>query len=139
MTYLVTRDPVTGLRRGPFRWPDGIPPESWGCRWCGISYRQHRGRVSAAVGWHPWAQPTPGQVFARMMARRRARIRAAAESRRLDPGYAWVVHTGTNTPPARCDAMNHNSVGSERFCELDEGHGPGEDHDAGDITWPCED
>ncbi|MCC9686929.1 hypothetical protein [Streptomyces sp. MNU103] len=70
---LVTRDPVTGLRRGPVRYPDGRPPVPSGCRWCGIEHRRHAGRFSYAVGWHPWTAPTSAQVLARMKARRAAR------------------------------------------------------------------
>jgi hypothetical protein len=40
--------------------------------------------------------------------------------------------------PTRCDAMNHNSIGSERFCEIEDPDHDG-DHDAGDLTWPRED
>lgn len=70
---LVTRDPATGLRRGPVRYPDGHPPVPSGCRWCGIEHRRHAGRWSAAVGWHAWNAPTSAQVLARMRARRAAR------------------------------------------------------------------
>ncbi|WP_086780217.1 hypothetical protein [Streptomyces griseus] len=133
ITTLVTRDRTTGLRRGPIRWPDGTPPPPFGCRRCGHDQQVHGG------AGHRWERPTGAQIFARMTARRRTRVQAAAEGLRLDPGYQWIAHTATSTPPARCDAMNHDSVGNERFCQLDEGHGPDEDHDAGDMTWPCED
>ncbi|MFJ5890374.1 hypothetical protein [Streptomyces californicus] len=133
MTTLVTRDRTTGLRRGPIRWPDGTPPPPFGCRRCGNDPQVH-----GAAG-HRWQRPTPAQIFARMTARRRARAQAAAEALRLDAGYAWIAPTGPDAPPARCDAMNHDSVGNEGFCQLDEDHDPDEDHDAGDTTWPCED
>ncbi len=38
--------------------------------------------------------------------------------------------------PERCEAMNHNSVGGEIFCELDFGHD--EDHDCDGFTWSGE-
>lgn len=37
-----------------------------------------------------------------------------------------------------CDEMNHNSVGSEVFCQLDPGHEEDHDDECG-ITWPRED
>ncbi|MEV5677261.1 hypothetical protein [Streptomyces sp. NPDC052179] len=130
---LVTRDPATGLHRGPVLWPDGTPPPPFGCRRCGADQQRHGG------AGHRWERPTLAQILVRCKARHAARSWAAAEGRRLDLGYTWIAHTDSNTPPARCNAMNHNSVGSERFCERDFGHDPDEDHDAGDMTWPCED
>lgn len=53
----------------------------------------------------------------------------AAEQPPAEPGQARTV----------CDAMNHNSVGDERFCEIEDPDHDG-DHDAGDgFTWPPED
>lgn len=73
---LVTRDPATGLRRGPVRYPDGRPPVPSGCRWCGVEHRRHGRRWSDASGWHTWTAPTSAQVLARMRARRAARPEA---------------------------------------------------------------
>lgn len=70
---LVTRDPLTGLRRGPVRYPDGHPPVPSGCRWCGAEQGGHGRRWSDAAGWHTWTAPTSAQVLARMKARRAAR------------------------------------------------------------------
>jgi hypothetical protein len=78
VTHLVTTDPATGLRRGPIRHPDGKPPQPSGCRWCGTPQRQHARGWVAAAGLHPWVQPTPVQILARMRARRTA---SAATSR----------------------------------------------------------
>lgn len=45
-----------------------------GCRWCGISKRDHMQRWTppskGGPGWHQWIQPTQGQTKARMIARR---------------------------------------------------------------------
>lgn len=69
---LVTRDPATGLRRGPVRFPDGSPPTPDGCRWCGLPYPHSRSGISS-VGMHLWQEPTREQRLARMKARRKAR------------------------------------------------------------------
>ncbi|MGW1801685.1 hypothetical protein ACWCQN_38655 [Streptomyces sp. NPDC001984] len=37
-----------------------------------------------------------------------------------------------------CDEMNHNSVGSEVFCIIQDPDHDG-DHDCGEFTWPRED
>lgn len=136
MSTLVTRDQATGLRRGPIRWPDGTPPPPYGCRRCGNHPDTH-----GSTG-HRWEQPTSAQFTARMRARRKARdaarAQAAEDAQRQRMTLARVI-AGVGKPVEACGAMNHNSVGSERFCELDAGHGPDEDHDAGDITWPVED
>ncbi|MGW1533910.1 hypothetical protein [Streptomyces aureus] len=41
-----------------------------GCRWCGITSRDHMQRWKAPVGWHQWTQPTQEQIKNRMQARR---------------------------------------------------------------------
>jgi hypothetical protein len=46
-----------------------------GCRWCGISQRDHMQRWKPPVGWHTWEQPTQEQTKARMRARRTERTR----------------------------------------------------------------
>ncbi|WP_329307009.1 hypothetical protein OG322_26165 [Streptomyces sp. NBC_01260] len=58
----VSADPVTGLRRGPIRWPDGTPPPPFGCRWCGHDPAMH------GMGAHSWERPTDAQMVARMKA-----------------------------------------------------------------------
>ncbi|MFB6961866.1 hypothetical protein ACFCYB_34010 [Streptomyces sp. NPDC056309] len=119
MSHLLTVDPGTGLRRSAIRFPDGEPPLPDGCRWCGATFLGHGSkRWAASQGWHRWAEPTEAQTAARQAARKAA-------------------------PPVpartRCDAMNHNSIGSEVFCEIEDPDHE-EDHDAGDgITWPRED
>lgn len=62
--------------------------------------------------------------------KRRAR---EARDRLLDTIDDGPVRTG----PV-CDEMNHNSVGSEVFCQLDPGHDEDHDDDSG-TTWPRED
>ncbi|MFC8723684.1 hypothetical protein [Streptomyces bacillaris] len=145
----VTRDPGRiGLRHGPIRFPDGKPPEPWGCRWCGTPRRQHHARPSAAVGWHVWAEPTQAQRLARLRARAKARRTTPCSEISLPP---WNNGIGSftlqdardaldepdahgedrrarsadlSTPrPERCEEMNHNSIGSEVECQL------GGDHD----------
>ncbi|MFF3096744.1 hypothetical protein [Streptomyces cyaneofuscatus] len=118
MTTLVSRDPRTGLRHGPVRWPDGSPPPPYGCRRCGYDSPLH------GASGHRYELPTRAQVAARLAA--------------LSTSRTARIVGGFPKAPA-CDAMNHNSVGSERFCELDARHGPDEDHDSGDMTWPVED
>lgn len=63
-------DPVTGLRSGRIRWPDGNPPDPYGCRWCGWAKAIHGRRYAGSVGMHGWATPTNEQIYARMVARR---------------------------------------------------------------------
>ena len=113
-------DRRTGLRRTAIRYPDGMPPQVDGCRWCGDPLWQHlTRRWAASQGMHVWTEPTNAQVAARRAAR------AAAVSRR--PWLAW------------CGAMSHNSVGTEVFCEVVNPDHAGEDHDDGDgTTWPWE-
>jgi hypothetical protein len=153
---LVTRHPVTGLRRGPVRYPDGRPPVPSGCRWCGIEEFIHWSRSSAGVGRHLWTPPTPTQILARMRARRRARIEARrlaavevafsraadlvgpSERRRRARAAGQMTPTPAPATPDRCDAMTHNSVGQERFCEIEDPLHL-DDHDDGDgHTWPIE-
>ncbi|MDI9836225.1 hypothetical protein [Streptomyces sp. KAU_LT] len=163
----MTKHPSTacrdcGLQHGNVRHPDGTPPPPFGCRWCGIHPAEHRARRTAAAGLHTWERPTDAQILARMRARRVARVEARhvaaalveferaaglvgpaerrrrerAEHRRLieGPVAAWWPPA-----PTRCDAMNHNSRGDERFCEIEDPHHEG-DHDAGDgFTWERED
>lgn len=62
--------------------------------------------------------------------KRRAR---EARERLLDEINDRTARTG----PV-CDEMNHNSVGSEVFCQLDPGHHEDHDDDNG-VTWPRED
>lgn len=66
-------DPVTGLRRGYIRWPDGSPPDPYGCRWCGYPKAIHQAIYTiyvSSVGDHQWVTPTNEQIYARMVARR---------------------------------------------------------------------
>lgn len=146
-----TAAPESGMFHGPVRFPDGSPPLPHGCRWCGRPTYEHGARDwIASVGPHDWTRPTPAQTVARMKARRAAR----AESRRLarvlvacerERRRRERVEQEPEPVPVRpaprrvCDQMNHNSVGAEVFCEIqDPDHE--EDHDAGDgITWPRED
>ena len=44
------------------------PPE--GCRWCGVRRYDHGSRWVPGHGWHPYVDPTPAQVIARMQALR---------------------------------------------------------------------
>ncbi|MFI0929675.1 hypothetical protein ACH4TP_37990 [Streptomyces sp. NPDC021012] len=87
---LVTRDPVTGLRRDPIVYPNGQPPTPYGCRWCGTEQSGHGRRWKPSVGVHWWAEPTRAQILARMRARRRARL---------------------NTPPAQYHAATVEETG----------------------------
>lgn len=129
---LVTRDLVTGMRRGPIRWPDGNPPAPFGCRRCGYPAAVH------GPGTHPWERPTNAQVKARMKARREARRTAraqtAAEIQRLARGYEWFGRSFKDIPPVDCDEMNHNSIGAEAFCTLEYRHDGLCDDGAG-FTW----
>ena len=74
---LVTRDPATGLRRGPIRFPNGRPPTPFGCRWCGTEQGGHGRRWAASARVHQWARPTDAQILTRMKDRIRARREAA--------------------------------------------------------------
>jgi hypothetical protein len=74
-------------------------------------------------------------------ARRSAGSRAGWEKRRAreerDRILADLDRKPVRTGPV-CNEMNHNSVGSEVFCQLDPGHR--EDHDDEDgFTWERED
>ncbi|MFI5649928.1 hypothetical protein ACIA71_01745 [Streptomyces anulatus] len=62
--------------------------------------------------------------------KRRAR---EARERLLDDIGDVPVRTGPG-----CDEMNHNSIGSEVFCQLEPGHDEDHDDDYG-TTWPQED
>ncbi|MGC4947778.1 hypothetical protein ACLQ2N_16475 [Streptomyces sp. DT224] len=66
MSTFLTRDPATGLRRGPIRWPDGEPPSTYGCRWCGHDAIDHQDID------HNWEWPTVAQMHARTKARQKA-------------------------------------------------------------------
>ncbi|MEH0402922.1 hypothetical protein ACFY7V_03785 [[Kitasatospora] papulosa] len=138
----VSADPVTGLRRGPIRWPDGTPPPPFGCRWCGHDPAMH------GMGAHSWERPTDAQMIARMKARQAARqqarsplaeiaVQGEAAARQLAQALGLDVSSDQTPKPERCEAMNHNSVGGEVFCELDFGHD--EDHDCDGFTWSGED
>jgi len=150
-------DATSGMRHGPVRFPDGNPPPPHGCRWCGRPTYQHGARDwMAAAGQHGWTRPTPAQTVARMKARRAART----EARRLAPILTAFERGADLVGPAErrrrrhveeapepapvvrprvCDQMNHNSVGTEVFCEIEDPDHT-EDHDAGDgITWARED
>ncbi|MFK0063416.1 hypothetical protein ACIQTN_29825 [Streptomyces werraensis] len=150
-----TRCRTCGLHHGPVRHPDGTPPPPFGCRWCGIHPAEHRARRTAAAGLHTWERPTDAQILARMRARRVARVEARhlaaalvafergaglvgpAERRRRRRGTPKAPALAAHIRPT-CGAMTHNSVGSERFCEIkDPLHL--DDHDDGDgYTWPVE-
>lgn len=121
---LVTRDPATGLRHNPPRWPHGTVPAPSGCRWCGVEEHRHRCTWLPWGGkhghFHGWERPTDAQILARMLARRRL------------AGRPIPVRS-----PVPCDEMTHDSVGNEVFCRLELGHE--EDHDGGRVTWPRED
>lgn len=150
-----TRCRTCGLHHGPVRHPDGTPPLPFGCRWCGIHPAEHRARRTAAAGLHTWERPTRAQVLARMRARRAARAEARhlaavetafsraaglvgpSERRRRKRGAAQAPALAVHVP-ATCGAMTHTSVGSERFCEIEDPLHL-DDHDDGDgYTWPVE-
>ncbi|MFD8509647.1 hypothetical protein ACFV27_00675 [Streptomyces antimycoticus] len=118
MTNLPVTIPATGLRRTVIRWTS--TPLPGGCRWCGVPPFGHgTDRWAASKGWHKFTAPTEEQVAARQAARQ------------MTPE---PVKERT-----RCDAMTHNSVGSERFCEIEDPDHR-EDHGDGDgYTWPVED
>ncbi|PSK52418.1 hypothetical protein B0E38_04744 [Streptomyces sp. 111WW2] len=121
MTHLPILDRATGMHRSVIRWPDACPPPLDGCRWCGTPYLGHGSeRYAASRGWHGYAEPTTAQMTARRDARR--------------PVAPQDIPART-----RCDHMNHDSVGREVFCEIEDPDHE-EDHAAGDgITWPRED
>lgn len=74
-------------------------------------------------------------------ANRSAGSRRGWEKRRAREAREQVLATISDSPVRTgpvCDEMNHNSVGSEVFCQLDPGHD--EDHDDEDgTTWQRED
>ncbi|WP_328638438.1 hypothetical protein [Streptomyces canus] len=112
-------DPATGMRRGAIRHPNGQPPEVLGCRWCG---EFHVGAKAWALSadWHQWTAPTEAQVEARRAAR-------------------GIAYQPDPAGPTRCEAMTHNAVGSERYCQ-NEDPDHREDHNDGEgTTWPVED
>ncbi|MFE3378798.1 hypothetical protein [Streptomyces anulatus] len=146
MSTLVTRDPGTGLRRGPVRWPDGTPPPPYGCRRCGHSAAGH--------GWgsHAWERPTNAQILARMKARektRRAQRPGPCSEISLWPwanrpfSYATatddlqkaLAELDAEDRPERCEEMTHNSIGSETFCVSDDPDHDGLCDDGEDFTW----
>lgn len=59
-----------------------------GCRWCGITRRGHARQWKQPVGWHTWEQPEQGQILARMLARRAARLNAAPPVFHAATGWA---------------------------------------------------
>lgn len=122
MRQLPITDPTTGMRRGVVRHPDSSPPGHNGCRWCGYPPYGH-GRLwwAGSRGMHAWEAPTEAQVAARRKVR--ARLDAEAAARR----------------PERCEAMTHDSRGSETFCaNPDPDHREDHDDDNG-VRWPVED
>lgn len=42
-----------------------------GCRWCGVTEREHYRRWKLPAGWHQWEPPTDEQRKSRMLERRR--------------------------------------------------------------------
>ncbi|CAM4387614.1 hypothetical protein [Nocardiopsis rhodophaea] len=44
-----------------------------GCRWCGVSTRDHASRYTTGVGWHIFTLPTNDQTLTRMRQRRAER------------------------------------------------------------------
>lgn len=120
-TRLPIKDPATGLHRSNIRYPDGRPPIVDGCRWCGGAWFGHgQGPWMGSHGFHQWEAPTEAQRAARRTA-------------------CLPVLPVEAPARARCDAMNHNSVGGEVFCEIEDPDHE-EDHDAGDgVTWERED
>lgn len=143
---LVTRDLVTGLRRGTIRYPDGKPPAPYGCRWCGVQQSGHGTRWSAAARLHRWAPPTSAQILARMKARQTARKAARdpftrltslgqAAALHLAQTLGWDAGTVETSRPDRCEEMRHNSVGSETFCALEDPDHDGLCDDGEGFTW----
>ncbi|MER6976028.1 hypothetical protein [Streptomyces carpinensis] len=110
---LVTRDPVTGLRRGPIRFRDGNPPVPSGCRWCGLPESTHGRAYIASAGMHTWERPTVAQVLARM----RARAKAQREASRMAPIVAAFERGADLVGPSerrRRDRAEQTTPTSER-------------------------
>lgn len=84
---LVTRDPNTGLRRGPIRYPNNHPPTPNGCRRCGAPQSSHGRRWIPSAGLHTWQPPTQQQILTRMKARRTARLNAAPPKYHATTGW----------------------------------------------------
>lgn len=47
-----------------------VPPNPYGCRWCGDAQSHHGRSYVRSRGLHSWEQPTNEQIKARMRARR---------------------------------------------------------------------
>ncbi|MEW2068449.1 hypothetical protein [Streptomyces sp. NPDC007346] len=144
----VTRDPDTGLRRGPIRYPDGTPPAPFGCRWCGIEHGRHAAQWSRSVGLHIWTRPTSAQHLARMQARLKARraarnpfaglaLHGQAAAQTIARHYGWAAPLApvADVRPERCEEMTHNSVGSETFCTWQDPDHDGLCDDGEGFTW----
>jgi sRNA-binding protein len=74
-------------------------------------------------------------------ARRSAAARRGAATRKDRKAREEAADLDRYTPyrpGPRCDELNHNSVGSEVFCQLDPGHDDDHDDDCG-TTWERED
>ncbi|MGW6502950.1 hypothetical protein [Nonomuraea angiospora] len=72
------------------------------------------------------------------IAARKAAARRGWETRRRkaeEKALADALADGPAPTGPRCNAMTHNSRGSETFCYLEPGH-EDEEHDNGEITWP---
>lgn len=62
-----------------------------GCRWCGVSKREHCQRWWAPVGWHKWVPLEQAEIKARMLARRADRLNA--EPTLYHATTAWAADT----------------------------------------------
>jgi hypothetical protein len=74
-------------------------------------------------------------------ANRAAGARKGWETRRAREARERLIDSIADSPRRTgpvCDEMNHNSVGSEVFCQLEPGHDEDHDDDCG-TTWERED
>lgn len=92
--------------------------------------REARELIKAARRADPITRANRSRGARQGWEKRRAR---EARERLLDDLDDGPVRTGPG-----CDEMNHNSVGSEVFCQLDPGHDDDHDDDYG-TTWPRKD
>jgi hypothetical protein len=88
-------------KRPMIRWPNGATPP-FGCRWCGTPRHHHGRSYLRGRDVHGWEQPMQGQILARMLARRTARLNSESTLYHAVTGWSADM-TGESADPYCAD------------------------------------